>query len=106
MRVLVRMMGSHMRVRVRMMGPLRVASGRAEEDLDLPDGSDVSSVVRRLVEGHGEEFEKALIDPVTGSPTPYALILLNGVEIGNIGGLKTAVQDGDTLVFLPVTHGG
>lgn len=95
-----------MRVRVRMMGPLRVASGRAEEELDLFDGSDVSSVVRMLVEGHGEGFKNALVDPVTGSPATIALILLNGVEIGNIGGLSAAVQDGDTLVFLPVTHGG
>ena len=95
-----------MRVRVRMMGPLRVASGRAEEELDLSSGSDVSSVVWRLIEGYGEGFEDALIDPVTGSPAPNALILLNGVEIGNIRGLSTMVQDGDTLVFLPVTHGG
>lgn len=95
-----------MRVRVMMMGPLRVASGRAEEELDLSDGSDVSSVVQRLVEGHRGDFKDALIDPVTGSPVPNALILLNGVEIGNIGGLSTSVQDGDSLVFLPVTHGG
>ena len=95
-----------MRVRVRMIGILRVASGRAEEELDLSNGSDVSSVVRRLVEEHGERFENALLDPIIGSPAPNALILLNGVEIGNIGGLSTTVQDGDTLVFLPVIHGG
>jgi len=94
------------RVRVRMMGVLRDASCRSEEELRLPDGVNVSTVIDRLVEVHGEEFERALIDPVVMSPVPSTLILLNGVEIGNIGGLETPVSDCDTIVLLPVTHGG
>ncbi|MDH5199246.1 MAG: MoaD/ThiS family protein [Candidatus Bathyarchaeota archaeon] len=94
------------RVRVRMMGVLRDASGRSEEELRLSDGVNVSSAIGRLIEMYGEAFERALIDPVVMSPVPSALILLNGVEIGNIGGLETPVGDGDTIVLLPVTHGG
>ena len=94
------------RVSVRMMGPLREATGRAEEELTLSNGSDVSSVIRKLIEEHGESLEKALMDPIINSPRPNALILLNGVEVGNLDGLKTPVVDGDALVLLSVTHGG
>jgi MoaD family protein len=94
------------RVRVRMMGVLRDASGRSQEELRLSDGVNVSSAIERLIEMYGEAFERVLIDPVVMSPVPGTLILLNGVEIGNIGGLETPVGDGDTIVLLPVTHGG
>ena len=94
------------RVSVRMMGSLREASGRGEEELTLSNGSDVSSVIRKLIEEHGESLEKALMDPIINSPRPNALILLNGVEVGNLDGLKTPVVDGDALVLLSVTHGG
>ena len=94
------------RVNVRMMGTLRDAAGRSEEELSLEEGADVSSAIRELIDEHGEELERALVDPVIQSALPNALILLNGVEIGNLKGLVTALRDGDKMVLLPVTHGG
>jgi MoaD family protein len=94
------------RVNVRMMGTLRDATGRSEEELSLEEGADVSSAIRELIDEHGEELERALVDPVIQSALPNALILLNGVEIGNLKGLVTALRDGDKMVLLPVTHGG
>ncbi|MCW4036685.1 MAG: MoaD family protein, partial [Candidatus Bathyarchaeota archaeon] len=92
------------RVNVRMMGTLRDATGRSEEELSLEEGADVSSAIRELIDEHGEELERALVDPVIQSALPNALILLNGVEIGNLKGLVTALRDGDKMVLLPVTH--
>lgn len=94
------------RVRVRMLGVLRDASGKSEEVLRLSESANVSSVICRLIEMYGRALERALIDPVVMSPAPSTLILLNGVEIGNIAGLETPVEDSDTIVLLPVTHGG
>lgn len=94
------------RVNVRMMGTLKDAAGRSEEELSLEEGADISSAIRELIDEHGEELERALVDPVIQSALPNALILLNGVEIGNLKGLVTALRDGDKMVLLPVTHGG
>lgn len=93
-------------IKVRMMGPLKEASGRTEEELTLDDGADISTVIRILVNEHGEEMKNALLDPVLQNPLPNALVLLNGVEISNLLGLTTIVGDGDVLVLLSVTHGG
>lgn len=89
-----------------MMGPLKETSGRAEEELTLEDGANVSSVIRRLMEEHGDKLGSALLDPIIQNPLPNTLILLNGVEINNIQGLDTIVGDGDVLTLLSVTHGG
>lgn len=88
------------------MGVLRGASGMAEEELMLSDNADVSSAIQKLIEVHGEKFERALIDPVIVSPLPNNLVILNGVEVGNLQGLNTPLRDNDMVVFLSVTHGG
>jgi len=89
-----------------MMGPLREASGRSEEELNLTGDVDVSSAIRELVEEHGEAFKEALLDPLSQNLTIKTLILLNGVEINNIKGIDTPLADGDHIVLIPVTHGG
>jgi len=94
------------KVRIKMMGTFREASGRYEDELDLKKRTDVLSVVNMLVEKYGKKMGKALIDPSIASPQPNALILMNGVEISNLNGLDTLLWDGDTLILIPVSHGG
>jgi molybdopterin converting factor small subunit len=94
------------KVNIRMLGLLREASGVSTETIELEGKVNVSSIVRWLSEKHGDDFENALIDPIVRNSLPNALVLLNGVEIGNINGLDTTVQDGDSIVLLSVTHGG
>jgi MoaD family protein len=94
------------RVSVRMMGSLREASGRSEEELNLTGDVDVSSAIRELVEEHGKAFKEVLLDPLSQNLTIKTLILVNGVEINNIKGIDTPLDDGDHIVLIPVTHGG
>jgi len=93
-------------VRVRMLGTLKEASGKGEEELVFHSGVDVTRIVQRLIKEHGERLGELLLDKVLQSPLPNILILLNGIEIDNLDGLKTAVGDGATLILLPITHGG
>ncbi len=88
-----------------MLGTLRDASGVGEKSLNVNEGSDVDHVIRLLLE-ESPGLKKVLIDSVLGSPLPNALILLKGVEIGNLQSLETPLREGDELVLLSVTHGG
>jgi len=92
-------------VRVRLLGTLRDASVD-REDLVFKGEVDVAGIVRRLIDEHGERLGGLLIDSVLKNPLPNALILLNGVEINNLKGLRTVVRDGDLLTILPIAHGG
>lgn len=93
-------------VRVKMLGSLKEASEEGELELTFSKEVDVSTVILRLIEKQGEKLDEMLLDPVLRSPLPNALILVNGIEINNLDDLKTPVGDGDSLIFLPVTHGG
>jgi molybdopterin converting factor small subunit len=94
------------RVKARMMGPLKEASGSEEQELTLDQGAKVSDAVLRILESHEGSLDGVLLDPYTLSPATNTLILLNGVEVGNLRGLETPLMDGDLLVLLAVTHGG
>lgn len=88
-------------VKVRLMGSLRRILGMGEVELTIEQPSEVALVIQRLSEKLGG---RGIID--SKDPTVEALILINGVEIGNLEGLETPVDDGDVLVIIPVTHGG
>ena len=93
-------------VRVKLLGFFRVSSGRSRVTVKLGDGATVGDVVERLIASSPPEFKEALIDPVLREPSPKALILVNGKEVGVLDGVGTAVGDGDEVVLVPVTHGG
>jgi molybdopterin converting factor small subunit len=92
-------------ITVKMLGIAKEATGKDQEFITIPECADVYEVLRTLIDIHGQPLKDALLDPVTGTPVA-TLILLNGVEIGNLQGLETPINQGDTLVLLSVTHGG
>lgn len=93
-----------MSLKVRMMGVLREV-GSKEQTINIVEGATVDSVIRDLM-AEDERLETALWDKEVDSPFPNALIMLDGVEVNNLEGLKTAVNRGQELVLLSVVHGG
>jgi molybdopterin converting factor small subunit len=89
-----------MRVRVRLLGSLRPASAPHETDFDVPEGSDVSTLIEGIVEKYPQTAE------TLNGATKGNLILLGGVEIGNLSGESTKLGEDAEVVFIPVTHGG
>jgi molybdopterin converting factor small subunit len=89
-----------MRVRVRLLGSLKPAYAPRETDFEVPTGTDVSTLIAGIMEKYPQTGE-ALKGATKGN-----LILLGGVEIGNLSGLSTELREGAEVVFIPVTHGG
>jgi molybdopterin converting factor small subunit len=92
-------------INVKLLGVAKDAAGRDRETITIPECADVYEALRTLIDIHGQPLKDALMDPVTDSPVA-TLILLNGVEIGNLQGLESPLNHGDELVLLSVTHGG
>lgn len=94
------------KVKVRLMGVFRGLTGKEKLCLELEKSLPVREVVERLVEPFPAELRRLLVDPELVDPRPNALIFVNGREISVLDGLKTAIYDGDEVVFIPVSHGG
>jgi len=89
-----------MRVRVVFLGSLRAAAGRKELEMDLPEGTKLSVLLSEL-----SKLTPNLAD-LMADPTPGNLIIVGGVEIGNLQGVETPLAEGSEVALVPVTHGG
>ena len=94
-----------MRLKVRMFGVLQEIKGSKEAFMDIPKKSTVGSVIKKIV-NNNENLKKILWDNQVNSPSPNALIILDGVEINNLRGMDTQIKPNQELVFLSVVHGG
>lgn len=94
-----------MTITVKFIGAFRHFSGAGELELSSKDLNSVSELVTALII-EIPEIESSLIDQHLEKPSPNALILVNGREIGVFAGIDTKLKDGDEIVLIPVMHGG
>jgi MoaD family protein len=93
-----------MTITVKFIGALRHASGANSRVVDCSECSVkglIHEISRQL-----PELRRNLIAEEPRALRPNALVLVNGREISALDGLKTALKDGDEVVFVPVVHGG
>lgn len=94
-----------MAVTLRFLGALRHASGKDTATLECGEGASILDIVKAISK-KSSALRRNLLDEQLETPTPNALILVNGREISVLDGLATKVKDGDEVVFVPVVHGG
>jgi len=87
-------------VRVRLLGSLRPPDVPREIEINLQADSKIHILIQELSKLFPE------IDPTISNPSAGNLILLRGVEIGNLNGLDTPLDEDSEIVLVPVTHGG
>lgn len=87
-------------VSVRFIGVFRNLSGKSKIDLKLEKPTPLETAIERMLE------KMPSLGQALGNHKSGMLVLLNGKEISVLDGLKTVVENGDEVVFVPVTHGG
>jgi molybdopterin converting factor small subunit len=88
-----------MRVKVRLFGSLRPVNAPREIEVELPVDSKMIDLIETLSKDYPEVAE-------TLRNTSMSLIMLGGIEVGNLEGLETKISEGSEVVLVPVTHGG
>jgi molybdopterin converting factor small subunit len=93
------------RLQVRYAAQLRTVLGRAEEDLEIPEGSSLAELLLHLAENGAREAEAHLITP-SRQPRPSLLMVVNdaAVPAGEAGAL--VLSPGDVVTLLPPIAGG
>ena len=89
-----------MQVQIQLFSHLRLSVGRRAVELDLPDGSTVSTVMERLRRLVSPDVENMIVDKERGG---YRLVVLvNGRRAGS----DIALREGDLVSLLPPLGGG
>lgn len=94
-----------MKVNVKFIGLLRLALGRWNAEISLPEGATVGETIDALAKKYGEEFKNLVYDG-RGEIRKSLIFMINEKNINTISGFKTALEDGDTLAILPPVGGG
>jgi molybdopterin converting factor small subunit len=83
---------------------LRRVLGNKVLDIEIEEGSTVSDVVGKVIEIGGDEIRHLIMtkDKISGN----LIIMLNQADVNTLDGLKTQVNEGDTVSLLPHIQGG
>jgi len=95
-----------MRVHVHYLGPVRVRLGKKEEDVDPSGNATVLGLLRILSESYGDWFRKEVLDDEEMNVREGMVITINGIALGQLGGLSAQLRDGDEVMLLPFFAGG
>ena len=90
---------------IRLYATLRArADGERELDVGWPAGAPIGDVIRELI-ARKPGLEGHILD-ARGMVVPYVSVFVEGRDIRYLGGLATALADGDEIAIFPPVAGG
>lgn len=92
-------------VKVELVGTLQRRLDKKRVSITLDEPTTILTLAQRL----GIITPSNSISPMDReaiNSSPSVLILVNGKEISVLNGLNTILEDGASVTFLPVSHGG
>lgn len=94
-----------MKLRVQYMGQLRTVAGRSEEEIELPDSTNLAALLSQLASRLGDGAAPHLVN-AAGHAQRGLLIVVNGSAIAPPHTAATILRPGDTITLLPPIAGG
>jgi MoaD family protein len=94
-----------MRLRVQYTAQLRTVVGRAEEEIELPEGSSLAELLAHVASEMCRDAAGYLIAP-GGGLQPSLLVAVNNRAISTREALAVPIYSGDVVTLLPPIAGG
>jgi MoaD family protein len=94
-----------MKIRVQYLAQLRDAVGRADEVLEIPDGSSLASLLVQLAELYGARAKPHLL-AANGTPQRSLLTIVNELAVSPPAANATELKPGDVVILMPPIAGG
>ena len=93
-----------MAVLVKFFANFRDATGKEQEE--VKGFLDIASLLGELTNRYGEKLERLLYSKNTRELREDVAIVINGKSVHTLGGLNTALKDGDVVAIFPPVAGG
>jgi molybdopterin converting factor small subunit len=95
-----------MKVLIRSVGLVKQLLGQGEFDMAIPEGTDISGLLRIIVEEKSAKMAPYAVEPKTADGHLPVRVIVNGRDIQSLGGRFTVLEDGDeALIFVPIAGG-
>lgn len=94
-----------MNVRVEFAGQLQTATGRANDLIELPEGSTVAMLLSELGQRYGDAARPHFFS-AAGQMQSSLLVAINGTALPSRQAGATVLHEDDTVLLLPPIAGG
>ena len=95
-----------MRVRVQYFGYIKNMLNKREDQIELEENASLSDLLNKLAGVHGKAFRKEVYEPGLKDVKTGFCITVNGVLMGQLGGVDTKLADGDNVILMSLMSGG
>ena len=95
-----------MKVRVQYFGYIKNMLNKREEHFELDEGASLSELLNKLAGVHGAAFRKEVYEPGLKDVKMGFSVTVNGVLMGQLGGVDTKLGDGDNVILMSLMSGG
>ena len=79
---------------------------KKEERFELEDGAQLSELLNKLAGIHGAAFRKDVYEPGLKDVKMGFSVTVNGVLMGQLGGVDTQLTEGDNVILMSLMTGG
>jgi len=95
-----------LKVRVQYFGYIKNLVNKREEHFELGENASLSDLLNKMVGVHGKAFRKDVYEPGLKDVKTGFCITINGVLIGQLGGVDAKLGDGDNVILMSLMSGG
>jgi len=95
-----------LKVRVQYFGYIKNMLNKREEHFELDEGASLSELLNKLAGVHGAAFRKEVYEPGLKDVKMGFSVTVNGVLMGQLGGVDTKLADGDNVILMSLMSGG
>ena len=79
---------------------------KREEHFELDEDASLSDLLNKLAGIHGAAFRKEVYEPGLKDVKMGFSVTVNGVLIGQLGGLAAKLSEGDIIILMSLMSGG
>ena len=95
-----------MKVKVQYLGFIKNMLNKKEEYLEIEEGASLSDLLNKLAGTYGASFRKEVYEPGVNKIKTGFSVTINGIFIGQLGGLDAKLSDGDQVLLMSLVTGG
>ncbi|MEJ2241101.1 MAG: MoaD/ThiS family protein [Candidatus Bathyarchaeota archaeon] len=95
-----------MKVRVQYFGYIKNILNKKEECFELDDGASLSDLLNKMSGIYGAAFQKDVYEPGLKDVKMGFSVTVNGMLMGQLGGIDTQLSDGDNVILMSLMSGG
>jgi len=95
-----------LKVRVQYFGYIKNLLNKKEDQIELDEGASLSDLLNKLAGVHGAAFRKDVYEPGLKDVKMGFSVTVNGVLMGQLGGVDTKLGDGDNVILMSLMSGG